>query len=81
MEKYKVIKPFVCQDRKKRFSPGDIYTPLSDFEKSRNTAEKNIVPAWIVDVGVIEKAVETPPEKRRGRKRKNVSEANNSSNG
>jgi len=81
MTKYRVVKPFVCQDTKRRFEPGEIYVPLSDFERSRNTAEKNIVP---VDDNRIEMAVETVPEVRKRRtRRKKIDglETHNSSNG
>ena len=67
MIKYKVIKPFIDQDTKKRFNPGQTYSPVSDFERGRNTAEGNIVP---VDDTMIERAVSEPTEKRVIRRRR-----------
>jgi len=81
MGKYKVVKPFIDQDTKRRFEPGQTYMPLSDFEKSRNTAEGNVVP---VDDTVIERAVQEPTEirKRKPRRKKIIEpETNHTGNG
>ena len=80
MAKYKAIKPFIDQDTKRRFEPGELYVPISNFEQSRHLAEGNVVPVNDADV---EMAVETVPEvrKRRARRKKiNEPETHNSGN-
>lgn len=67
--KYKVIKPCVDQDTKKKLDPGDSWSPSSEFEMGRHLAEGNIVP---IDDRVIERAVNEPQEtrKKRGRQKR-----------
>lgn len=78
-KQFKVIKPCIDQDTKRRLKPGEFYTFESDFEKGRHLAEGNIVP-----VGTkIERAVAAPTEtrKRRTRKKRNELETHNGVNG
>ena len=64
--KYKVIRPCIDQDSKKKLQPGDTVHDLSDFEVGRHLAEGNIVP----DIGPdIERSVKKPPEKRAPKRR------------
>ena len=64
--KFKVVRPCIDQDRKKKLAPGDVVDNLSDFERGRHLAENNIVP---LDDCEIERAVKAPAERRRRGKR------------
>ena len=65
--KFKVAKPIIDQDTKARHNPDELYEPISDFEKSRNLAEGNIVP---IDDVIVERATKAPTEKRKYTRRK-----------
>lgn len=63
--KFKVVKPCIDQDRKKKLKPGDVVGNLSAFERGRHLAEANIVP---VDDREVERAVRKPAERRKRKK-------------
>jgi len=62
--KFKVVRPCIDQDHKKKLKPGDVVENLSAFERGRHLAEANIVP---LDDTEVERAVRKPAERRKRR--------------